>query len=1012
MADTVAQLSSDSKIAISLKKLQGKAHTKNTNELYNEGLPTGITMDSSTVFGQTPPANPQTNLYQITDDIVEKVRLKVEFIAGSDSSSGRHGFKLSLMDDYESNSSNPNKGTAPFVNGQDLVSSLGQLQLVPPSFNYLYEAIPYWGDLNSLNSIPLADPRDWNLDYFNGVFFQQDPPGTGDHAQNPTYIDAYIYIGDMLKSLVEAAGQTGGSDDIAPKNATYITITNDNTLTDERTLGSSEGITLTDFGAGNSMSIGIDNSVIATISGSAFTGDISAPNINTPGTLNANRLEGANIFLDDGQTPAIVGGANVSITVDQTTGQRIIDTLGGDSQFIQTSPGHINTSNEVAFKGDLAEGFETTDVGLDVTFFVSGSVDTNGGKSVFGGDVVVSGSIKSEGGVNVGPIDNTGGFINTFTENTLVGEALAQVNQMLAKLAPTPAPLLDSISEEFANGVSARLSFGPSIPKLNYRNHTSAAGFSAPLDANDLFQDSAEEGGNIRVGVFGTSVVQIGGACGANTPSYIYDNGVVNYPARAIGKGDQGSIRIEHNGTTLYTLDLTDPSVGAGSPGAGTGVHTNTKGSGFVSVSSAGFGKFQNTVELEYNVHRTLDWRIGREDFEVGHNWLRVSHVIGQTTNSTNYVEWIYDDSTDLITVSNNILESQTYSDEVRVSGIKYFSTGSILYSCNVSNLYSNTFPAESNAISFNVTDAYVESIEIDGQSTNAVSVGVPFMDAATDEQDKELSVKASVRLTPPNWLLNTGTGVGINVTHPLKVDVSNAGFVNTSGILMYQDVSQCNETYEDFFSETYRINPGAYDTQGDIAGEDWNSLNDLSAGGHMIVSGGKLLSPLMGINGGNYKNQTDGGIIANGPENNVDYSGITGEIVYYRKIQNDTGSTMFNIKLEIEGDGELVSAQTPLASNFFRMFIKLPQGTLTEGSTGWCDLTKDFHTGEYDDGDGLLKQKLQPILPSENLYTFGVNGVGIGDHVIIKVIADSSWTGHLSSINVEWDTKRYVVKY
>ena len=107
MADTVAQLSSDSKIAISLKKLQGKAHTKNANELYNEGLPTGITMDSSTVFGETPPTNPQSNLYQITNDIVEKVRLKVEFIPGSDSNIGRHGFKLSLADDYETLSSIP-----------------------------------------------------------------------------------------------------------------------------------------------------------------------------------------------------------------------------------------------------------------------------------------------------------------------------------------------------------------------------------------------------------------------------------------------------------------------------------------------------------------------------------------------------------------------------------------------------------------------------------------------------------------------------------------------------------------------------------------------------------------------------------------------------------------------------------------------------------------------------------------------------------------------------------------
>lgn len=1011
MADTVAQLSSDSKIAISLKKLQGKAHTKNANELYNEGLPTGITMDSSTVFGETPPMNPQSNLYQITNDIVEKVRLKVEFIPGSDSNIGRHGFKLSLADDYETLSSNPKKGIAPFTNGQDLVSSFGQLQLVPPSFDYRYEAVPYYGDGISLSAIPLADPRDWNLDYFNGVFFQQDPPGTGDHSQNPTFVDAYLYIGSTLKTLVEAAGESGGSSG-APTNATYITITNDNTLTDERTLGSSAGITLTDFGAGNSMSIGIDDAIIATISGSAFTGDISAPAISSPGTISANRLEGANVYLDDGQTPSLVGGSNISVTIDQVTGQRTIDTLGGDSQFIQTSPGNINTSNEVAFKGDLASDFETTDVGLDVTFFVSGSVGTNSGKSVFGGDVVVSGSITSEGGVNIGPIDNTGGFINTFTENTMVGDALAQVNQMLTKLAPTPAPLIRRISEEFSGGVSSRLAFGPNIPKLNFQNHTIAGGFSGALNANDIFQKGAQESDNIRIGAYGVSTVQIGGSCGSDVQAYVYDNGVVNYPARSIGYGDKGAIRIELNGNILYTLDLTSVSTGAGTPGNGTGIHVNVEGSGFVSVSAAGFGKFPNATELNSNVHRTLDWRIGKGDFQLGYNWMRISHVIGSETSSTNYVEWIYDDSLDVMTVSNSVLESQTYSGEVRVSGIKYFSTGSVLYSCNLSNMYSNVFPAESNAISFSVSDSYVESIEIDGQSTSTVSTGAPLMDPNTDTQSKVLSVKANVKITPPLWLLNAGTGVGINVTHPLKIDILNTGFVNTAGILMYQDVSQSSETFEDFFGEEYRINPGIYDTQVDVVGENWSSLDDLSSGGHLIVSGGKLLSPTNGINIGNYRNQADGGIIANGPDNNVDYSGITGELVYYRKIQNDTGSTMFNINVEIEGLGQIVSNQTPLASDFFRMFIKLPQGTLTQGNTGWCDMTKDFHTGEYGDNGGLLKQKLQPILPCSNLYTFGVNGVGIGDCVIIKVIADSSWTGHLSSINVEWDTKRYVVKH
>ena len=206
MADTVAQLSSDTKIAISLKKLQGKAHTKTENELYNEGLPSGITMDASTVFGETPPTNPDTGLGDITNGVVEKVRLTCTFIAGSDTPDGKHGFKLSLPSDYETTSSNAKKGTGAFLNDAEIVNSNGELQLVPPSFDYRYEAVPYYGTLASLTSIPLADPRDWNLDYFNGVLFQQDPPAN--NSEDPTYIDAFLYIGKYLTTVVSEAGGT------------------------------------------------------------------------------------------------------------------------------------------------------------------------------------------------------------------------------------------------------------------------------------------------------------------------------------------------------------------------------------------------------------------------------------------------------------------------------------------------------------------------------------------------------------------------------------------------------------------------------------------------------------------------------------------------------------------------------------------------------------------------------------------------------------------------------------
>jgi hypothetical protein len=196
---------------ISIKKLSGKAQTSNDKGLSNEALPSGITSTSETIFGETVTTTPSsTALYTITGK-VEYIRFPVSFIAGSDTSDGRHGFELKLPSDYESNSSNSKKGTFPFLNNQSINITSGSLQLVPPSFATTYEAKPFYGGTAASGSgtqIPLLDARDWYLDYFNGIFFQQDPPGTGDHANNPDYIEAFLYIGDKLSEVVASSGGT------------------------------------------------------------------------------------------------------------------------------------------------------------------------------------------------------------------------------------------------------------------------------------------------------------------------------------------------------------------------------------------------------------------------------------------------------------------------------------------------------------------------------------------------------------------------------------------------------------------------------------------------------------------------------------------------------------------------------------------------------------------------------------------------------------------------------------
>ena len=680
--------------------------------------------------------------------------------------------------------------------------------------------------------------------------------------------------------------------------------------------------------------------------------------------------------------------------------------MGGDSAFIATNPGYLNTTSSVSFAGDLTNTHETTQVGTDVYFFVSGSQDD---KSVFGGDVVISGSLDVDGGVNVGPVNYTDGYFTDIDEDTQVGTAISQMNDLLRKLAPAEAPRLSSISEEATTAVSAKLSFGSGLPLAAYSSHSySPVEYSLAIDYNGLFDADVGNTANKRLGVYGASTNQIGGLLADNALDFTYLNGIVNYPDYAFGKGDEGTLSIELNGSTVHSINLEAVSIGTGVPGSGSGIETNSNGTGFVSLSAVGVGKFQNGSDATANKIRTSSWQINQADWRQGYNYARVIHTIGVTSQSTNWIEWIYDADGSGLTLAANQIETEAYSDEVQISGIKYFSTGSATYATRLLNMYKNVYPIESNAISFVCPDGTTTFVEIEGNVVNSPSVGVPAM-TASDTPDKILHITGSVDISPTSWLLNTGVSIGFSATHPLKVDINNGSILSTPGTLLFQDLGEATPILEDFYNETYRMEPHGMATQTDVQNNGWDSTIDRSGGGHLIVQNGQLISPLVGVNGGDYRNTIDGGIVVNGPDSNVDYSGVAGTLEYYRRVQNNTGSTMFNFTLAIEGDGEPVSSDAVLDTNKFKIFAKLPSGTKTNGQTGWCDLTKDFYTGQYSDDDGLLKKALDTTMPLNNKYTFGTNGVGIDDHFIIKIIVDSSWTGHFSSMSITWDTVRYV---
>tara|TARA_B100000674_G_C37973548_1_gene978148 strand:+ start:1960 stop:3756 length:1797 start_codon:yes stop_codon:yes gene_type:complete len=330
---------------ISLKKLAGKAHTSNDKGLANEGLPSGLTVSANTVFGQNIPLSPGTSLYSITNGAVEKLRLSASFIPGTDTLSGRHGFSLQLPDDYESQSSNPNAGTYPFINGQTIYITSGALQLIPPSFANAYEGKPYHTG-SGQTSIPVLDARDWNLDYFNGIFFQQDPPGTNDHSSNPRYIDAYLYIGDYLSSAGNFTTITGSLTQLSD-GSSYLRAGSNVTIS----TGSDGSVLIAATGE-----FSIDDDIVATLTGSEFSGATK---------FNAG-LSGSLTTLADGRS-YLTAGNNVTIT-SESNGQITISSSGGGGS---GSPGGSDTQVQFnsggSFSGDSNFTFNASSNTLTVT---------------------------------------------------------------------------------------------------------------------------------------------------------------------------------------------------------------------------------------------------------------------------------------------------------------------------------------------------------------------------------------------------------------------------------------------------------------------------------------------------------------------------------------------------------------------------------------------------------------------------------------------------------------------
>lgn len=221
---------------------------------------------------------------------------------------------------------------------------------------------------------------------------------------------------------------TAASSGAAPPGATaeYITVSNDGSLANERALAVGSGLRLTDGGANSNITVGINNNILATVSGTNFSGPVIAT-----GGLTGSLQQTV------GGVSYLVAGANITIT-SQSNGQVIISAAssgGGSGNTVWLDGGHRALSTGSISIDSL--GRYADQIGADTFFFVSGTIDLTGTaarRAVFGGDVKVSGSVNVTNDV---VFSDTGTRIERVGSDMLFYDAANPLGFTLTQLALT-----------------------------------------------------------------------------------------------------------------------------------------------------------------------------------------------------------------------------------------------------------------------------------------------------------------------------------------------------------------------------------------------------------------------------------------------------------------------------------------------------------------------------------------------------------------------------------------------
>lgn len=568
-----------------------------------------------------------------------------------------------------------------------------------------------------------------------------------------------------------------------------------------------------------------------------------------------------------------------------------------------------------------------------------------------------------------------------------VDDALDQLANNLSPLLPPSAPALDDIDFDTANGASGKNTWNAANPIATYSNAPS----DSPLNAADALDVTMTASTNSH-GVYDyDTLVSVAGTLNEDVAAHSF-----SYPADSFSPG--GSDGGATNTIELYVNNVLIHSTNLLTHVSGNSL--NGSSSGFTSLSAATPVQFSDATPFASRTYRTGGWVVTLANLTRGWNTIKVKHVTAAGTVTTDVHEFLLDDEDTLTTYSGpaETITGYAGAGSKLLSGVTYHTSGTATYNVTVNNAYRNTY-RDGSAISYQVTNLAAVSSE-----ALAASGG---NEALSFTKNKAITASGT-------YLLNATLTVKTTIDRTVQADTQSGG-ATVTGVLIDAAGTPGTATSEVMDDEVWRVQSDVsltdvgYNSSGTSpAGSDWSSSQSLvgADAGHntgLLMSGGLLQYPTQGTNGGDFRDDADGGTIANGPAGNPNYSGATGNRTFLRYFYFASPKQNFTFVLTKASATTFATVAVGPSAQAITVELLAPNTTQNGAAAiEWKDAlvayTDDNAIGCQSSSSGLGGGSTSATL---NL-TLGTRSTSTsGLVVLLRITAASGWTGNLSAITV-----------